>query len=162
MTGLHFGFPVQELDQRAAKGFRHDSSFENYTREQLDKLTAQGLHCVLDVSSSVDEATAQTSINEPHPQIICFPWAIFEAYEDFKSSESNDVSLGNAVSQMSAPVSTALLMFEKLARFADEKYDSQHIPPVIAITSFGEHTTVWLAYCDIVDGSIRNHVRIIQ
>jgi hypothetical protein len=47
MTGLYFGFPVQEADQRAATGFRNDLSFDNYTGEQLAKLTTQGLDCVL-------------------------------------------------------------------------------------------------------------------
>lgn len=155
---LYFGFSVQNSDQRAATGFRNDSSFDNYTREQLAQLTTKGLHCVLPVPSSVDEAMAQTISKEAQPQLICFPWGIFEAYGVFKSPEADDVS-ASAVSQVSAAASTALSMFERLAKFADEKHDGQHIPPVIAITSVGANTTVWLAYCDIVDDKIRDHVR---
>ncbi|KAH7314340.1 hypothetical protein BKA65DRAFT_571639 [Rhexocercosporidium sp. MPI-PUGE-AT-0058] len=40
---LYFGFSVQEVDQRAVMGFRKDSSFSNYNREQLAKITTQGL-----------------------------------------------------------------------------------------------------------------------
>lgn len=52
-------------------------------------------------------------------------------------------------------------MFERLAKFADEKHEGQHIPPVIAITVAGANTTVWLAYCDIVDDKLRDHVRAL-
>lgn len=161
MTGLYFGFPVQEADQRAATGFRNDLSFDNYTGEQLAKLTTQGLDCVLDVPSSVDETMAQTTSKKPQPQLICFPWGIFEAHGDFKSPEVNEVSFASAVSQVSAAASTALSMFERLAKFADERHDGQHISPMIAITSVGANTTVWLAYCDIVDDKIRDHVRAL-
>lgn len=159
--GLYFGFSVQKADQRAAMGFRNDSSFGNYTREQLAKLTTQGLRCELHVPSSDDEAMAQTTSKELQPQLVCFPWGIFEAYGVFKSPEANDVSFASAVSQVSAAASTALSMFERLAKFADEKHGGQHIPPVIAITSVGANTTVWLAYCDIVDDKIRDHVRAL-
>jgi hypothetical protein len=159
MAGLHFGFSVQKADQRAATGFRNDSSFDNYTREQLAQLTTQGLQCVPHILSSADKAIPQTTSKEPQPQLVCFPWGIFEAYGVFKSPEANDVSFASAVSQVSAAASTALSMFERLAKFADEKHDGQHIPPVIAITSVGANTTVWLAYCDIVDEKIRDHVR---
>ena len=161
MTGLYFGFPVQEADQRAATGFRNDSSFDNYTREQLAKLTTQGLNCVLDVPSSVDETMVQTTSKEPQAQLICFPWGIFEAHCYFNSPEVNEDSFASAVSQVSAAASTALSMFERLAKFADERHDGQHISPVIAITSLGANTTVWLAYCDIVDDKIRDHVRAL-
>lgn len=157
---LYFGFPIQEADQRAVMGFRNDSSFGNYAREQLTKLTTQGLRCELHVPSSVDETMAQSASKEPQPHKVCFPWGIFEAYGVFKSSEANDVSFASPISQVSAAASTALSMFENLAKFADEKHGGQHIPPVIAITSVGANTTVWLAYNDIVDGKIRDHQMI--
>jgi hypothetical protein len=158
-SGLYFGFSVQKADDRVATGFRNDPSFDNYTREQLTQLTTQGLHCALPVPSSVDEAMVHTSNKEPQPQLVCFPWGIFEACGVFKSPDAKDVSFASAVSQVSAAASTALSMFERLAKFADEKHNGQHIPPVIAITSVGASTTVWLAYCDIVDDKIRDHVR---
>ena len=160
-AGLYFGFSVQKADQRTATGFRNDSSFDNYTREKLAQLTTQGRHCMLHIPSSVDEAMAQMTTKEPQPQLVCFPWGIFEVYGVFESPEANDVSFASAVSQVSAAASTALSMFERLAKFADEKHDGQHIPPVIAITSVGANTTVWLAYCDIVDDKICDHVRAL-
>lgn len=162
MTGLSFGFSVQEADQRAVTGLRNDPSFDNYTREQLAKLNTEGLYCVLDVPSLVNETVAQTTSKEPKPQLICFPWGIFEAYGVFKSPEANDISFASAISQVSAVASTALSMFERLAKFADERHDGQHIPPVSAITSVGANTTVWLASCDIVDDKIRDHVRTLN
>ncbi|RDL30186.1 uncharacterized protein BP5553_10464 [Venustampulla echinocandica] len=156
-SGLYFGFSVQKADQRAATGFRNDPSFDNYTREQLAQLTTQGLHSALPVPSSVDEAMVHASSKEPQPQLVCFPWGIFGACGVFKSPEAKDVSFASAVSQVFAAASTAISMFERLAKFADEKHDGQHIPPVIAITSVGASTTVWLAYCDIVDDKIRDH-----
>jgi len=53
-------------------------------------------------------------------------------------------------------------MFERLAKFADEKHDGKHIPPVIAIKSVGANTTVWLAYSDIGDDKIRDQVRALS
>jgi hypothetical protein len=59
----------------------------------------------------------------------------------------------------SVAASGALTMLERLARFADVKADSQHIPPVITITSVGPNATVWLAFSDIIDDQYREHVR---
>lgn len=161
-SGLYFGFSVQKADQRAAAGFRNDPSFDNYTREQLAQLTAQGLHCTLPVPSLVDEAIVDTSSKEPQAQKVCFPWGVFQACGVFKSPETKDVSFESAVSQVSAAASIALSMFERLAKFADEKHNGQHIPPVIAITSEGASTTVWLAYCEIVDDKTRDHVGVLK
>ncbi len=112
---------------------------------------------MLHLPSSVDEAKVQMT-GEGAPLLVCFPWAIFEAYGVFKLHEANDVSFP---SRISAAASTALSMFERLAKFADDKHDGQHIPPVIAITSVGAKTTVWLAYCDIINDKIRDHVRAL-
>lgn len=158
-SGVHFGFSVQNADQQVATGFGNDPSFDNYTKEQLAQLATQGLHYGLSVPSSGDDATVHMSSKEPQPQLVCFPWGIFEACGAFKSPEANDVSFEMTASRVSAAASTALSMFGRLARFADEKHDGQHIPPVIAITSVGASTTVWLAYSDIIDDKIRDHVR---
>jgi hypothetical protein len=64
---LYFGFSVQEVDKRAAAGFRNDSLFENYTREQLARLTTQGLYYMPNITSLVDKAMAQTTSKEPQP-----------------------------------------------------------------------------------------------
>lgn len=157
-SGLYFGFSVQKSEQRAARGFRNDPSFDNYTREQLAQLTTNGLNCALPLPSSVDEARVATGSKEPQPQLVCFPWGIFEACGALKSPEAKDASFASVVSQVSAAASAALSIFEGLAKFADEKRNGQHIPPVIAITSVAASTTVWLAYCDIVDDKIRDHV----
>jgi hypothetical protein len=74
---------------------------------------------------------------------------------------ANNLLFTKTVSLASSAISTALSMFERLAKFADEKHDGQHIPPVIAITSVGPNTTVWLAYCDIIDDQYRDHVRTL-
>jgi hypothetical protein len=89
-----------------------------------------------------------------YPPHVCFPWAVVQVHgimtKEFSSA---------AVSCASTVASTALSMLERLAKFADEKHDGQHIPPVISITSNGSKTTVWLIYCEIVDEKLRDHVR---
>lgn len=141
--------------KKAATGFKKDPSFNYCTREQLSQLSRQGLQFLLHDSSSVDEGISQTASKEPQPHLVCFPWAIFEAHgwhRIFECLGKDDVS---------ATASIALSMFEKLAKFADEKHESQHISPVIAITVAGANTTVWLAYCDIVDNKLQDHVRAL-
>ncbi len=160
--GLYFGFSVQEADQRAATGFKNDSSFNNYTRQRLAQLLPQGLHSLLHYPSPADEAMAKAASKELQPNLVCFPWAMLEAcgrHGVFEISEANDASSASAVSQVSTTASMAISMFERLAKFADEKHEGQHIPPVIAITSIGPNTTVYLTYCEIVDDKLRDHVR---
>jgi hypothetical protein len=77
----------------------------------------------------------------------------------FEFSEKDYVSFASVFSQVTATASMAISMFERLAKFADEKHEGQHIPPVIAITSIGPNTTVYLTYCEIVDDKLRDHVR---
>jgi hypothetical protein len=161
-SGLYFGFSVQEADQRAATGFKNDPSFNNYTRQRLAQLLTQGLHCLLHYPSPADEVMAKAASKELQPHLVCFPWAMLEARGRqgiFEFSEKDDASFASAVSQVAATASMATSMFERLARFADEKHEGQHIPPVIAITSIGPNTTVYLSYCEIVDDKLRDHVR---
>jgi len=93
--------------------------------------------------------------------LVCFPWAIVQVLSTFTCDEPNDASFTHMVSEASAAASIALSMFERLAKFADEKQDGQHIPPVVVITSVGAKTMVWLAYCEIVDDRLRDHVRTL-
>jgi hypothetical protein len=163
-SGLYFGFFVQKFNQRVTTGFKNDPSFNNYTREQLAQLSKEGLQFLLHDPSSVDKGIAQTASKEPQPQLVCFPWAIFEAHRwhgIFEFPET-DGSFASDASRVSATASIALSMFERLAKFADEKHEGQHIPPVIAITVAEANTTVWLAYCDIVDDKLRDHVRALR
>lgn len=60
--------------------------------------------------------------------------------------------------QAANAASTALTMFENLAKYAEPERDGQHIPAVVAITSVGADTKVWLAYSDLSDINIRDHV----
>jgi hypothetical protein len=161
-SGLYFGFSIQEADQRAAAGFKNDPSFKNYTRERLAQLFTQGLHYLLHYPSPADEFMAKAASKELQPQLVCFPWAMLEArgrHGIFELSEKNDASFASAVSQVAATTSMAISMFERLAKFAGEKHEGQHIPPVIAITSTGPNTTVYLTYCEIIDDKLRDHVR---
>jgi hypothetical protein len=161
-SGLYFGFSVQEADQRATTGFQNDPSFNNYTRERLAQLLTQGLNYLLDYPSPADEAMAKAANKVLQPHLVCFPWAILETrgrYGIFEFSEENDASFANAISQVAATASMAISMFERLAKFADEKHEGQHIPPLIAITSIGPNTTVYVTYCEIVDDKLRDHVR---
>jgi hypothetical protein len=151
---LYFGFPIHKIDganQKTAKGFQKDSSFNNYTLENFAKLSMNGLQCV-------PFARFPRVAEDPS---VCFPWAIVQVLSTFTCDEPNDASFTHMVSEASAAASIALSMFERLAKFADEKQDGQHIPPVVVITSVGAKTIVWLAYCEIVDDRLRDHVRTL-
>jgi hypothetical protein len=151
---LYFGFPIRKIDgadQKIAKGFQKDSSFNNYTLTNFAKLTMNGLQCV---------PFARLPLVAGDP-LVCFPWAIVQVLGTFTSDKPNDASFTDTVSEASAAASIALSMFERLAKFADEKQDGQHIPPVVVITSVGAKTIVWLAYCEIVDDRLRDHVRTL-
>ncbi|KAH8771538.1 hypothetical protein BGZ57DRAFT_434042 [Hyaloscypha finlandica] len=147
---LYFGFPIHKIDganQKTAKGFQKDSSFNNYTLANFAKLTMNGLQCV---------PFARLPLVAGDP-LVCFPWAIVQVLSTLTCDEPNDASFTHMVSEASAAASIALSMFERLAKFADEKQDGQHIPPVVVITSVGAKTIVWLAYCEIVDDRLRDH-----
>jgi hypothetical protein len=151
MPSLYFGFPVLKTDQKPTRGFQKDSSFDNYTLPRLSLLTKHGLYWVPVAECRFEEDGLQ-------PQPVCFPWAIVQVFGTLLSDRVKDTFLKDMVSETSAAASTALSVFETLARFADEKHDGQHIPPVSVITSMGSKITVWLAYCDIVDNQLRDHV----
>jgi hypothetical protein len=131
------------------KVFARDPYFSNYNLENLEKLSKHGLQCV---------PLEDYSFEAPTP---CFPWAVFYicgATTGGKST-SEDSFYKSIVGRAADAASTALSMFEGLARFAEEKHDGRHIPPVIAVTFAGAKTTVWLAYCEILDERLRDHVR---
>jgi hypothetical protein len=145
--GLYLGFPMH--DSNTSKGFDKDPSFSNYTLKNLETLSKHGLRCV---------PLFDDSFQVPTP---CFPWAVFYIFGTTAGgkSTSEDSFYESIVSRAAAAASTALSMFEGLAKFAEEKHDGCHIPPVIAVTIVGVKTTVWLAYCEILDERLRDHVR---
>jgi len=98
---------------------------------------------------------------EQQVPLLCFPWCIIQLKGAEKVAEikENDDSALETIYKASIAATGALAMLETLARFADVKQDGQHIPPVIAITSVGPNTTVWLAYSEIIDDQYRDHVR---
>lgn len=154
MPSLYFGFPVLKTDQKSTRGFQKDSTFDNYTLPRLSLFTKHGLYWV-----PVAECRFEEDGLQPRP--VCFPWAIVQVFGTLLSDRVNDSYYKDLVSEASAAASAALSVFETLARFADEKHDGQHIPPVCIITSMGAKTTVWLAYCNIVDDRLRDHVRTL-
>lgn len=91
--------------------------------------------------------------------LVCFPWAVVELYGLVLGDKPGHAFFTDTVSRASDVASTALSLLERLARFADEKHDGQHVPPVIAITSIRSDIKVWLAYCEHVDEQLRDHVR---
>ncbi|KAE9382048.1 hypothetical protein N431DRAFT_16769 [Stipitochalara longipes BDJ] len=145
---LYLGFPM--YDSNTFQGFYKDPSFNNYTQANLEKVSKHGLQCVPLEYYSFEAPT------------VCFPWAVLYVFGTTAGSDSSleDSSSQSIVSRIAAAASTALSIFEGLARFADEKQDGRHIPPVIAITLAGTKTTVWLAYCEIVDERLRDHKMI--
>jgi hypothetical protein len=151
---LYFGFPVYDIDTPGAASFMNGPSYQNYTSQRLSYLSEHGLRHIPAFESFVTAPKTETGSSKREALHVCFPWAVVQVHgimtKEFSSA---------AVSCASTVASTALSMLERLAKFADEKHDGQHIPPVISITSNGSKTTVWLIYCEIVDEKLRDHVR---
>jgi hypothetical protein len=145
---LYFGFPIKKSGDATATGFQKDPSFNNYTSRTLAQLSKHGFRCL----------PVAKPIGKKRP-LVCFPWAIVELYGLVPEDKPNHAFFENTISRASDASSTSLSMLEILARFADEKHDGQHVPPVVTITSIGEDIRVWLAYCEIVDEQLRDHVR---
>jgi hypothetical protein len=154
---LYFGFPVirsiKQSDNATTLGFQKDPSFDNYTSAKLAQLAKHGFQYL----------PAAKSLGKNRP-FICFPWAIVELYRSASEDKSTSKIFGDTESRALDISSIALSMLEHLARFADEKHDGQHIPPVVTITvhedfSSRNNINVWLTYCEIVDERIRDHVR---
>ncbi len=158
---FYFGFHVQDIKDQDTTGFMNDSSVKNYTIDTLTQLSTRGLRSV-PVSATLSYS-AKTRRDKSIHQIplVCFPWCIVQIKGAGKAdSIGENKNLGLELShQASLAASSAQNMLENLARFADVKQDSQHIPPVVTITSVGPHTTVWLAFSNIVDDEYLDYVR---
>jgi hypothetical protein len=159
---LYFGFPIHSVDDRDSRIFKEDRSFKNYTFQTLSQLATRGLLYIPASDSPAPVADIEIDSKELPPPVVCFPWSIVQLNHVEEPLSANDGLVSEMVSLASSAASTALSMFERLARFADEKHDGQHIPPVTIITSVGPNTTVWLAYCAIVDDQYRDHVRTVH
>jgi hypothetical protein len=156
---LCFGFPIYNTEGRKIEGFRNSPLFpflKNFTSDLLSELAKKGLRCT-PVSSSHTKM-AETKENRAGLQslTICFPWCIMQQVARAEDSEDLEFEMFRRVSVAASP---ALSMFERLARFADERQDGQHIQPVITFTSVGSNVTLALAYSEIVDDKYTDHVR---
>jgi hypothetical protein len=136
----YFGFPITRLGHATASGFLKDPSFDYYTASKISQLPASKLpeHGLL-----VDKPLCSGDL-----PAICFPWAIVESYGPSIEDKPND-TLFAALS--GSRVIEVLTVLESLAKFADEKHNSQHIPPVIIITSIGSEIIARLAYLEVID-----------
>jgi hypothetical protein len=161
-TVLYLGFPLPDAGHQKTTGFKNDPSFENYSFQTLSQLNKQGLRCVPFSESLADVAKMKRDGKELLSPLVCFPWGVIRIEGMEKLAMANDVLVTESICLASTAASNALSMFERLARFADEKHEGKHIPPVIAITAVGPNTTVWLAYCDIIDDQLRDHVRALS
>lgn len=155
---LCFGFPVHNEEYQQSSGFRKDPSLQHYTIRTLSQLALKGLHSgpISDSISGAAELKRDSTVTQ-----LCFPWCVvqLEGAEQVMTIADNEKLVSETFHHASIAASDALVLLEKLARFADVKQDGQHIPPVVAITSVGANTTVWLTFSAIVDDKYRSHVR---
>jgi hypothetical protein len=136
---MYLGFPSHIYF--ILKGFDKDPSFSNYTSANLRRLTEHSLECAPLVNYSFEA---------PAPE-LCFPLAVFYVLGTTAGGKATSgITFAVSILKRATGAAVASLSFEGLARFADGKQKSRHIPPVIAVTIAGPMTTVWLAYCKIV------------
>jgi hypothetical protein len=134
------------------KGFDKDPSFSNYTSANLRRLTEHSLECAPLVNYSFEA---------PAPE-LCFPLAVFYVLGTTAGGKATSgITYAVPILKRATGAAVASLSFEGLARFADGKQKSRHIPPVIAVTIAGPMTTVWLAYCKIDNEQTRDKVRCL-
>jgi hypothetical protein len=155
-----FGFPIHNEDYQQSSGFRNDPYLQHYTTRTLSRLAMDGLRS-RPISGSITDAAQMKRENKETQSQLCFPWCIVQlkGAEQVTATAGNEDLVLETFHQASIAASDALVMLEKLATFADVKQDGQHIPPVIAITSVGANTTVWLTFSFIIDHEYRSHVR---
>jgi hypothetical protein len=129
---------------------------QNFTFDSLSELAKKGL-CYIPASNFQTKIIETEGNSQDVPySTVCFPWCIIQQVAPKKDSGDLDLELFR---RASIAASSALSMFEQLARFAGVKQDGQHIQPVITITSVGSNVTVGLAYSEIIDAQYTNHVR---
>jgi hypothetical protein len=150
------GFPIYKTWDRKIAGLRNSPSLQNFTFDFLSKLAKQGLRCTPVSSFHTQMAETERSSTGLQLPAVCFPWCIMQQMAPVKEREDLDLEMFR---RASIAASSALSMFEQLARFADVKQDGEHIQPVITVTSVGPNTTVGLAYSDIIDAQYTDHVR---
>lgn len=75
------------------------------------------------------------------PKLMCYPWLIVEQKKngDGKTTEICYCQGANAAN-------AALRMYQILAKYAPDKTDDRHVPPIAVITTVGKVVRVWIAY----------------
>lgn len=104
---------------------------QNFSLETLDQLNRFGLqYCPLDPFKG-----QSYSLQKPH----CFPWLIAEYKVAAKQTEK-------CVCQAANAGTAALMLFQTAARFASDKVQGRHVPPVVTITTTSNIIKVWIMY----------------
>ncbi|KAK8083959.1 hypothetical protein PG996_002740 [Apiospora saccharicola] len=109
----------------------HESLIQNFTLETLDQLNRFGLqYCPLDPFKG-QSYSAQ--------KLHCFPWLIAEYKVAQKQKEKCLCQAANAGT-------AALMLFQTAARFATDRSQERHVPPVVTITTTSNIIKVWMMY----------------
>lgn len=140
-------FPVHDIKKRvdtvSTGGYSwrdtaHESLVQNFTLETLDQLKRFGLqYCPLDSSKGKPKPDSAQSLH-------CFPWLIAEYKVAEKQKEKCLCQAANAGT-------AALMLLQTAARFATDKLDNRHVPPVVTITTTSNYIKVWMMYCTTKD-----------
>ncbi|CZR66095.1 uncharacterized protein PAC_15996 [Phialocephala subalpina] len=156
---IYCGFPVYDSQRYNTYGFWKDDFIQNFTVKTLSDLREKGMCST--TTSAVAKRLAERmkpgkagELIPPH-HLLCFPFAVIELKR--RKQGNNNELVTEVYRQAANASSTALCMMENLAKFAEITKNSQHIPPIVAVTCTGGDTKVWLAYSCPSSNNQRDH-----
>ena len=113
-------------------GTPHGKLVENFSFDHIDRLHDHGLqyNCLI----SLDGERYRPK------DFQCFPWLVIENKKGAKGTARS------CYCQVANATSAALMLLQTAARFAENRHECQHVPPVLGISTVGELVRVWITY----------------
>ena len=106
---------------------------ENFTLQTLRHLAKHGLE------PSVGGVFRKEKRGIALSDYMCYPWLIVEHKKHERKADECYCQAANGAS-------AALTMMQILSKYAPNKADDGHVPPIVALTTVGAEVRIWIAY----------------
>jgi hypothetical protein len=108
---------------------------ENFSLDVLDSLWQNGLQFCLSTKSNESDRYRPRELQ-------CFPWLIIE----HKRANPGKAEIEKCYCQAANAGSAALMMLQTAAKYAENRDQGQHVPPVVTITTISKEVRVWVVF----------------
>lgn len=153
----YLGFSIHDTTSMQKDSLTEDKFFDSFTDRRIYSLMEHGLYATTTNAFKKDyvkSTSGKTTI--PERDRLCFPAIILELKNGTTKGLKEKRRKGYC--QAANAASASLNILENLAKFDKLQDRYQRIPPVVTITSVGEHCKAWLAFSCPPTTNVRNHV----